>query len=170
VCQLLVTVCVTLSLTLFALDDADPTGGFYLQTLALEGPWQSCGILDMVAASHVVEGVIFEEQGACKHINRPLLHSTKTCGLSALTLTLQSIENNRMSLHTPASSRISIHRLFVVLLTPEERERIKGEKSKRERTRHTTLKDRRRRPEGRRGKWESIKIPYRNMAYIPKSI
>jgi hypothetical protein len=29
------------------------------------------------------------------------------------------------------------------------------------------VKDRRRRPEG--GEWESIKIPYRNFAYIPKS-
>jgi hypothetical protein len=146
--QLLATLCVVLSLTLFALSGADLTGGFCLRTLSFSSPWQSCGILDMVAASHVVEGVIFEEQGACKHINRPLLHSTKTCGLTALTLTLQSIENNRMSLHTPASSRISIHRLFVVLLTLEERERIKGEKSKRERTRHTTLKDQRRRLEG----------------------
>jgi hypothetical protein len=29
------------------------------------------------------------------------------------------------------------------------------------------LKDRRRRPEG--GEWESIKIPHRNLAYVPKS-
>jgi hypothetical protein len=30
-----------------------------------------------------------------------------------------------------------------------------------------TMKDRRRRPEGR-GEWEPIKIPYRNLVYIPK--
>jgi hypothetical protein len=32
--------------------------------------------------------------------------------------------------------------------------------------RETTMKDRRRRPEG--GKWEPIKIPQGNLAYIPK--
>jgi hypothetical protein len=60
--QLLATLCVALSLTLFALGIADSTGGFCLRTLSFSRPTTIMGpILDMVAVFHDVEGVICEE-------------------------------------------------------------------------------------------------------------
>jgi hypothetical protein len=56
------TLCVSLSLTLFALGSADPTGGFFLRTLSFEDPLAIMGpIWDMVAVSHaVVVGAMYE--------------------------------------------------------------------------------------------------------------
>jgi hypothetical protein len=38
VCQLLATLCVALSLAMFALGGADPTGGLFLRTLSIGRP------------------------------------------------------------------------------------------------------------------------------------
>jgi hypothetical protein len=79
VCQLLVTLCVTLSLTLFALGDADLTSGFCLKTLSFSRPTTIVGpILDIVVISHAMEGPVHEELGACKHIRRTLMHYAKS--------------------------------------------------------------------------------------------
>jgi hypothetical protein len=52
VCQLLATLCVALSLTLFALGGVDPTEGFYIQTLSFSRVMIIVGpILDTVVAS-----------------------------------------------------------------------------------------------------------------------
>jgi hypothetical protein len=45
-------------------------------------------ILDTVATSCTIEGMICEEQGACKRIHRTLLHFIKAHDLVALALTL----------------------------------------------------------------------------------
>jgi hypothetical protein len=61
VCQLLATLYVALSLALFALGGADPTGGFCLRTVSFSRPMTITGsILDTVAVSHAVEGVVCE--------------------------------------------------------------------------------------------------------------
>jgi hypothetical protein len=55
--QMLATLCVALSLALFALGGSDPTGGFCLRTLSVAGPSIIVGpILDMVVISRDVEG------------------------------------------------------------------------------------------------------------------
>jgi hypothetical protein len=62
VCQLLATLYVTLSLTLFPLGGANPTGRFCLHTVSFSKPIAIMGsVLDMVLISHAVEGVICEE-------------------------------------------------------------------------------------------------------------
>jgi hypothetical protein len=62
VCQLLATLCVTLSLALFALSGADPTGRLCLRTLSFSRPTAIMGpILDTVIVSRSIEGVICEE-------------------------------------------------------------------------------------------------------------
>jgi hypothetical protein len=62
VCQLLATLCVSLSLTLFAMGSGDPTGRFYLRTLSFSRPMTIMGpILDTVVVSRVVERMICEE-------------------------------------------------------------------------------------------------------------
>jgi hypothetical protein len=72
-CQLLATLCVALSLALFAQGSTDPTGGFYLQTLSycrhtsIMGP-----VLDTVVVSHDVVGASCEKLGW--HVNMCLLH------------------------------------------------------------------------------------------------
>jgi hypothetical protein len=86
------------------------------------------------ATSRIIEGVICEEQGACKHKQCPLLHSAKARGLAALVLTQRGPENKQLPLRTPASSCISSHRLPVILLMPGEGERKRGEKGKIEKT------------------------------------
>jgi hypothetical protein len=62
-CQLLVTPCVSLFLTLFAPGSSDPTGGFYLGTLSFAGPLTIVGpVWDTVTISHaVIAGVMCEE-------------------------------------------------------------------------------------------------------------
>jgi hypothetical protein len=61
-----------LSLALFALDDADPSGGFCLGTLSFGRPTAIVGpILDTVVVSHEAEGTVCEELG--KHVNMGLL-------------------------------------------------------------------------------------------------
>jgi hypothetical protein len=143
----LATLCVTFSLALFALGGTDPTGGFCLQSLIFSRPTTIMGlVLDMVAVSRTIDVMICEErgrgggEGACKRIQCPLLHSAKAHGLTASALTQWGSENNRLPLHTPASSRISSCHLPVILLMPKEREREKrkGKKSKRERDRDRT--------------------------------
>jgi hypothetical protein len=81
VCQLLATLCVAFSLALFALGGTDLTGGFCLQTLRFIRPMVIVGpILDTVVIYCAIEDMICEEQGACKYIRHPLLHSTKHRG------------------------------------------------------------------------------------------
>jgi hypothetical protein len=62
-CQLLTTLCVTLSRTLFALGGTDPTGGFYLKTLSFAGPSAIMGpVWDTIDVScAVVAGTMCEE-------------------------------------------------------------------------------------------------------------
>jgi hypothetical protein len=62
VCQLLATLCVALSLALFALGSVDLIGVFGLQTLSFSSPTVIVGpVLVMVAVFHNVEGVICKE-------------------------------------------------------------------------------------------------------------
>jgi hypothetical protein len=67
---------------------------------------------------------------ACKHIQHPLLHSAKAHCLVSSAMTLHGLENKRLPLRTLTSSRITNHRLPVVLLAPEEREKKESEKVK----------------------------------------
>jgi hypothetical protein len=63
-CQMLATLCVASSLTLFALGGSDPTGGFHLGTLRVAGPSAIMGpILDTIVVYHNVEGALYEELG-----------------------------------------------------------------------------------------------------------
>jgi hypothetical protein len=56
---LLATLCVTLSLALFALGGADPTGGFSLRTLSFSRHTTIVGpILDTIVVFCAIEGVI----------------------------------------------------------------------------------------------------------------
>jgi hypothetical protein len=55
VCKLLTTLCVALSLALFALGRADLVGGFFLRTLSVRP------VLATVVVSHTVEGLICKE-------------------------------------------------------------------------------------------------------------
>jgi hypothetical protein len=61
----LATVCVALSLALFALDGANSVGGFHLRTLSIGRPKPIMGpILDMVVISYVaIWGMMCEESG-----------------------------------------------------------------------------------------------------------
>jgi hypothetical protein len=62
VCKLLATLCVALSLALFALGRADLVGGFFLRTLSFSRPMTSVRpILATVVVSHAVEGQICKE-------------------------------------------------------------------------------------------------------------
>jgi hypothetical protein len=64
-CQLQATLCVTLSLALFALGGSDPTGEFFLRTLSLAGPSIIMGpVWDTIVVSHaVIASVMCEEYG-----------------------------------------------------------------------------------------------------------
>jgi hypothetical protein len=71
--QLLATLCVTLSHTLFALGGADSTDGFCHRTLSYSRSTTIVGpILDTVDVSHFVMGTLCEELG--RHVNMGLLH------------------------------------------------------------------------------------------------
>jgi hypothetical protein len=60
--QMLVTICVALSLALVALGSSDTTSGFRLGTLSVAGPSTIVGpVLDMVVVSCDVEGTSCEE-------------------------------------------------------------------------------------------------------------
>jgi hypothetical protein len=61
-CQLLATLCVVLSLALFALGGADPTSKFCLRTLSIAGPSIIMGpIWDTLVVSHaVIAGTMYE--------------------------------------------------------------------------------------------------------------
>jgi hypothetical protein len=62
VCQLLATLCVILSLTLFALGGTDLIDRFCLRTLSFGKPTIiMLPMLDMVAVSHDVEGMVCKE-------------------------------------------------------------------------------------------------------------
>jgi hypothetical protein len=62
VCQLLATLCVTLSLALFALGGADPTGRFCLRILSFVRPTTIVRpIFDTVVVSLGVEGMVCDE-------------------------------------------------------------------------------------------------------------
>jgi hypothetical protein len=53
--QVLATLCVALSLSLFALGGSNPTGRFYLRTMSFTGPSAIMGLVwDSVAISCVV--------------------------------------------------------------------------------------------------------------------
>jgi hypothetical protein len=106
VCQLLATLCVTLSLALFALCGADPTGRFCLRTLSSSRPTTIMGghfgygyrIPRCRGHDKRVVGEV------CKHIQRPLLHSAKVHCLAALVVTPRDYENQRLPLCTLMSS------------------------------------------------------------------
>jgi hypothetical protein len=71
---MLATLCVALSLALFALGGTDPTSRFCLGTLSYCMPTTIAGpIFDMVVVSHDVASVSCEELG-CR-VNMCLLHS-----------------------------------------------------------------------------------------------
>jgi hypothetical protein len=62
-CQLLATLCVALSLALFALGGADPTGEFCLRTLGFVGPSAIMSpIFYMIAVSHAVIACVMCEE------------------------------------------------------------------------------------------------------------
>jgi hypothetical protein len=70
--QLLATLYVALSLTLFAWGGADPTDGFCLRTLSCSWPTTIMGpVLDTVSISHTVVGTSREEME--RHVNMGLL-------------------------------------------------------------------------------------------------
>jgi hypothetical protein len=67
-CQLLATLCVGSSLTLFSLGDADPTSGFCLRTLSSGRPTAIASpILDTMVISLTVEDMVCEEYEG--HVN-----------------------------------------------------------------------------------------------------
>jgi hypothetical protein len=67
--QLLITLCVTSSLSLFALGGSDLTGGICLRTLSCCRPTVIMGpVLDTVAISRDVEGASFKEFGWCVNL------------------------------------------------------------------------------------------------------
>jgi hypothetical protein len=67
-CHLVATLCVALSLALFALDVTDLTSGFCLRTLCYRKPMTIMGpVLNTVVVSHVVEGTLCEESRG--HVN-----------------------------------------------------------------------------------------------------
>jgi hypothetical protein len=62
--HMLATPCVILSLALSTLGGSNPTGGFHLGTLSIAGPSAIMGpILDSIAVSRDVEGMLCEELG-----------------------------------------------------------------------------------------------------------
>jgi hypothetical protein len=68
----LATLCVALSLALFALGGSNLAVGFYLRTLSYSRPTTIVGlILDMVVVSRVVVGTSCKELG--RHVNLDLL-------------------------------------------------------------------------------------------------
>jgi hypothetical protein len=70
--QLLVILCVTLSLALFTLGDADLTDGFYLRTLRYSRPMTIMGpVLDIIIVSRVIVDTSCEELGW--YVNMSLL-------------------------------------------------------------------------------------------------
>jgi hypothetical protein len=70
--QLLATLCVASSLTLFAWGGANPTSGFCLRSLSCCRPMAIVGpILDMITVSHGVAGASCEELGC--HVDMCLL-------------------------------------------------------------------------------------------------
>jgi hypothetical protein len=68
---------------------------------------------------------------ACKRIHHHLVHYAKAYCLAASTVTPWDPKNKLLPLRTATSSRITSHCLLIILLAHEERERRKGEKSKR---------------------------------------
>jgi hypothetical protein len=81
-CQVVATPCVAWSLALVPFGGSDPSGRFHLQILNIGGPTIIVSpVLDTVAVSLDVEGVIREEQGACKRILHPLKHFSMAWGL-----------------------------------------------------------------------------------------
>jgi hypothetical protein len=56
---------------------------------------------------------------ACKHIQHSLMHHAMACCVAASAVTPRGPKNKRLPLHTLTSSRITSHRLPVVLLVPK---------------------------------------------------
>jgi hypothetical protein len=72
--QLLATLCVALSLTMFTRGDVDPVSGFCLLILSYGRPTTIMGpVLDIVAVSHDVAGALHEESRW--HVNMYLMHA-----------------------------------------------------------------------------------------------
>jgi hypothetical protein len=89
---LLATLCVTLSLALFALGDADSTGGFCLRTLRFGRPMTNVGpILDVVVIPRaVVVGTTCEESWRC--VNMALLFLVRAHCFTSSVVTLRGYE------------------------------------------------------------------------------
>jgi hypothetical protein len=85
---MLATLCVALSLALFAMGGADPTGGFCLRTLSFAGPSAIMGpVWDMIVISYaVIAGAMCEDYGSRVNLGLlcPLLHFVRAEPLSLL--------------------------------------------------------------------------------------
>jgi hypothetical protein len=87
--QLLATLYVALSLTLFALGGANPTGGFGLITLSYSRPMIIVGpILNTVVVSCIVVGTLCEALG--RRVNMGLLHLVRAHRFASSVVTLRS--------------------------------------------------------------------------------
>jgi hypothetical protein len=89
-CQLLATLCVASSLTLFSQCGIDPTDRVCLRTLSYCRPTTTVGpILDMAIVSGDVVGTSCEELG--RHVNMGLLHPfivpVRACHFASLVVT-----------------------------------------------------------------------------------
>jgi hypothetical protein len=85
--QLLATLCVILSLTLFALDGTDPTGRFCLRTMSYSRATTIVEpILDTVVVSCAVVGTSCEELGRCVNIGLLRLVRAHRFASSVITL------------------------------------------------------------------------------------
>jgi hypothetical protein len=105
--QLLVTLCVTLSLTLFALGSADLSGGFSLGTLSFGRPTVIVGpILDTFVVSRDAEGTVCEELGRSANMGllRLLLLFVRARFLAFSVVTPHGYKVKRSPLCTPTSS------------------------------------------------------------------
>jgi hypothetical protein len=133
VCLLLATLSIALSLTPFALGNADPIGGFCLHTQSFSRPMTIVRpILHIVChiPRYRKRDMRGSGGGACKCIQHPLLYSVRVCCLAASVVTPWGYENKRLPLRTLTSPRTISHHLPVILLVPKERER--KERGKRE--------------------------------------
>jgi hypothetical protein len=106
--QLLVTPCVASSLVVVALGSSDLTGRFYFRTLNIGKPTTIvCPVLDMVAISLSVEGVVCEEQEGSVSIYNVLYCILQGSGVSRPRFRIsRGLENSLTLLHAPTSAHI----------------------------------------------------------------
>jgi hypothetical protein len=127
-CQMLATLCVVLSLALFALGGFDPTGGFRLGTMSIAGPLAILGsVLDTVAISHDVNDTSCEE--LMWHVKSCLLHiftaPARARRFASSIVTLRGYKVGKCPCTQPTSSHMISHYLPASFHTAEKERDIK---------------------------------------------